>query len=92
MAAAYTYILQCADGRLYYGSTNDLRQRLARHRSGRVHSTKWRLPVRLVYFEKCQTLEQAKQREHAFKNGRTRRKAIDALISRFPASRLALFA
>lgn len=89
---AWVYILQCADGRLYYGSTNDLIRRLASHRGGKVRSTKWRLPVRLVLVEEFKTLDQARQREHSFKNGRTRRKAIDLLIAGCPRQRLAPFA
>jgi predicted GIY-YIG superfamily endonuclease len=67
----YVYILCCADQRYYYGSTNDLIQRLAQHRAGRVRSTKPMLPVELVYFEECQTLAQARQRERLLKNGPT---------------------
>lgn len=89
---AYAYILRCADEHFYYGSTSDLRQRLARHRAGQVQSTKWRLPVTLVYFEEYATLAQARQRERAFKNGRTRRKTIARLIDTFPPERLAPFA
>ncbi len=89
---AYVYILRCRDDRYYYGSTSDLAQRLAEHRRGRVRSTKPRLPVELVYFEECQTLDQARQKEHMLKNGRTRRKVIDQMIRSFPPKRLALFA
>ena len=89
---AYVYILRCADGRLYFGSTNDLIRRLREHARGRVHTTARRSPVRLVYFERHPTPEQARQREFALKNGRTRRKTIDALIANFPAERLAPFA
>jgi putative endonuclease len=92
MWAAYVYILRCADDRYYYGSTNDLARRLARHRAGQVRSTRHRLPAELVYFEQCQTLGEARQREHALKNGRTRRKTIDLLIRQFPSERLAPFA
>jgi len=46
----------------------------------------------LVYFEELQTLAQARQRERALKNGRTRRKTIDHLIAAFPPERLAPFA
>ena len=88
----YAYILRCGDGRYYYGSTNDLTGRLDQHRAGRVRSTKPRLPVALVYFEECQTLDQARQREHLLKNGRTRRKTIDLMIQGFPRERLAPFA
>jgi putative endonuclease len=90
--SAYVYILRCREGRRYYGSTNDLLRRLGQHRGGRVRSTKSRLPVQLIYFEECQTPEQARQRERSFKNGRTRRKAIDLLIAAFPPERLAPFA
>ena len=36
---------------------NDLLRRLAQHRSGKVRSTKPRLPIQLIYFEECQTPE-----------------------------------
>ena len=57
----------------------------------RTHS-KWRLPVRLVWYEQHKTLDQARQREYSFKNGRTRRKSIDLLIATFPPSKLTPFA
>jgi putative endonuclease len=88
----YVYILRCRDGRYYYGSTSDLIQRLAQHRAGQVRSTKPRLPIELVYFEEYQTPDQARQREHSLKNGRTRRKTIDLMIRKFPRERLASFA
>ncbi len=89
---AFVYILRCSDGCNYYGSTNDLSRRLAQHCEGSVPSTQWRLPVDLVYFEECQTTAQARQKERAFKNGRTRRKKIDLLIRSFPPQQLAPFA
>ena len=88
----YVYILLCRDGCYYYGSTNDLIRRLAQHRARHVRSTKPRLPIELVYFEECQTLDQARQKEHLLKNGRTRRKKIDLMIRGFPRDRLAPFA
>ncbi|UCE62444.1 MAG: GIY-YIG nuclease family protein, partial [Phycisphaerales bacterium] len=48
---AYAYILRYVDGKYYYGSTNDLIQRLRQHRMGRVRTTSRRLPIELVYFE-----------------------------------------
>jgi predicted GIY-YIG superfamily endonuclease len=57
-----------------------------------VRSTKPRLPIELVYFEECRTPDQARQREHSLKNGRTRRKTIDLMIRKFPRERLASFA
>jgi len=90
--SAYVYILRCADGQLYYGSTNKLIQRLRRHASGQVKSTKWRLPVKLLYFEEAETLAQARQRERRLKNRATRRKTIERLIADFAPERLVPFA
>ena len=33
---AYTYILRCADNKLYVGATTDIEERLMRHLSGEV--------------------------------------------------------
>lgn len=64
----YTYILECADGTLYTGWTNDLDKRLAAHNSGKGGKyTRSRLPVTLVYRECHETKEEAMQREWAIK-------------------------
>jgi len=90
--SAYVYILRCADRRYYYGSTGDLRRRLAEHRDGLSRWTASRRPLELVYFEECETPAQARQREQSFKNGHTRRKKLDQLITDFPRDKLAPFA
>ena len=48
----YVYILKSAiDNKLYVGSTNDIARRLTEHNSGKVDSTKNRIPLRLeAYF------------------------------------------
>ena len=47
----YVYVLLCTDNRTYIGSTNDLRDRIARHESGYVVATSKRRPIRLyAYF------------------------------------------
>ena len=49
MAAAWVYLLCCADGSLYCGWTTDLDRRLAAHASGRASRyTRSRLPVALA--------------------------------------------
>ena len=61
---AYTYILECANGAYYVGSTHDMERRLAEHQAGlggRFTST--HLPVQLVYFEEYQTIDEAFRRE-----------------------------
>ena len=58
------YILQCADGSYYTGSTVDLEQRLSQHQTGQgANHTKKRLPVRLVYYEKFARIDKAFYRE-----------------------------
>ena len=48
----YVYILECADGTLYTGWTNDLTARLAAHNSGRgAKYTRGRVPVKLAFSE-----------------------------------------
>ena len=65
---SYTYILECADGTLYTGWTNDLEKRVRTHNSGRgAKYTRPRRPVRLVYFEAFETKEEAMKREAAIK-------------------------
>ena len=60
----YTYIVECADGSLYCGWTNDLEKRIADHNDGKGGKyTRSRLPVKLVYFEEFETKEEAMSRE-----------------------------
>lgn len=65
----FVYILECADGTLYTGSTNDLEKRLHKHnhlKSG-AHYTKIRRPVILKYSETVATLAEARAREAEIK-------------------------
>ena len=63
-AYGYMYILECADGSLYTGSTRDLRTRMNQHNSheGAKH-TKARLPVKLIYYETFSRIDEAFERE-----------------------------
>lgn len=45
----YVYSLRCKDG-FYVGCTNNLKERIERHKKGHVDSTKDRLPVKLVFY------------------------------------------
>jgi putative endonuclease len=50
----YTYILRSKkDQQFYTGYTNNLKERLQLHNSGKVISTKKRMPFELVYYEAC---------------------------------------
>ena len=65
----YTYIVECADGTLYCGWTNDLEKRMAAHNEGKgAKYTKPRLPVKLVYYESFETKEEAMSREWHIKH------------------------
>ncbi len=58
------YILLCADGSYYCGSTKDLDLRLMQHMAGRgANHTAKRLPVELVYFEEYNRIDHAFYRE-----------------------------
>ena len=46
----FVYILVCSDKRIYIGCTLNLKQRIKRHKNGRVVSTKKRLPVKLITY------------------------------------------
>jgi|GEM_PF-413051 len=64
----YTYILECSDGSLYTGWTNDLEKRVRAHNQGRgAKYTRGRRPVRLAYYEEHMTREEAMKREAAIK-------------------------
>ncbi len=65
----YVYILECADGTLYTGSTNDLEKRVLTHNTSAAGAryTKIRRPVVLKYAEKFGTKSEALKREHALK-------------------------
>jgi putative endonuclease len=66
----YVYVLHSdRDGLLYTGATGDLKERVEQHNSGRVISTKGRLPVRLVYYEACLSQTDAFRREKYLKSG-----------------------
>ena len=54
----YTYIVECGDGSLYTGWTNNLEKRIQAHNAGKgAKNTNSRLPVKLVYSETFATKE-----------------------------------
>ena len=64
----FTYMLECSDGSLYTGWTNDLERRVKAHNAGRgAKYTKSRRPVKLVYFESFSTKQEAMRREWEIK-------------------------
>ncbi len=76
----WMYILKCADGSYYTGSTNELKLRLSQHQRGEgANHTKKRLPVKLVYCEEFERVEHAFDREKQIQ--RWSRKKKEALIN-----------
>ena len=71
----FVYILKSLrDDRTYIGYTNNLDERLKRHNAGLVHSTKHRIPLKLIYSEQFETAKEAKEKEKYWKSGGGRRK------------------
>ena len=78
----YTYILKSQKNNSYYiGSCQDTKERIIEHNAGRVKSTRRYLPWKLVYFEKYDTLKEARQRERQIKSWK-KRSAIEKLIDK----------
>ncbi len=64
----YAYVLECGDGTFYCGYTNNIKKRAAAHNSGKgAKYTRFRLPVKMVYFEEFQDKSEAMKREAALK-------------------------
>lgn len=62
------YILQCKDGTLYTGITDDLQRRLAAHTAGKgAKYTRGRGPLILRYTESCVSHSAALRREYEVK-------------------------
>jgi putative endonuclease len=79
----YMYILKCADGSYYTGSTTNLERRLEQHQNGEGAShTKKCLPVKLVYFEEFQRIDEAFYREKQVQGWSRKKK--EALINEKP--------
>lgn len=60
----FVYILECRDGTLYTGITDDVPRRLKAHESGKgAKYTRGRSPLILRYQESCENHSQALRRE-----------------------------
>lgn len=69
------YILECANGSYYTGSTWNLEKRLWDHQNGQgAIYTKSRLPVRLVYCEEYARIDEAYFREKQIQGWSRRKK------------------
>ncbi len=75
----YMYILECANGFYYVGSTIHLKKRIAEHQRGLgANFTAKHLPVKLVYFEEYESIGNAFHREKQVQGWNRKKK--EALI------------
>lgn len=65
----YVYILLCSDHKSYIGSTNDLKDRVNRHKLGYVPATKKRLPINLQSYFAFTNESTARNFEQYLKSG-----------------------
>jgi len=64
----YVYSLKCKDG-FYVGCTDNLKERVERHKRGYVPATKKRLPVKLDFYVALQDKYKAFEFEKYLKSG-----------------------
>jgi putative endonuclease len=75
----YFYILRCKDSSFYCGITNNLKERISEHNSGKgAKYTKSRVPVKMIHFEEFPDKSSACKREIEVKGWRKEKK--EALV------------
>ena len=74
----WLYILECSDGSYYVGSTIDLERRFLQHQFGEgAVYTRTRRPVKLVFSQEFQNIDEAFAREKQVQGwSRAKRKAL----------------
>ena len=74
---AWMYILECADGSYYVGSTKNLERRISEHQQGLgAKYTSNRLPVNLVYGEEYDGMAEAYAREKQVQGWRRAKREV----------------
>lgn len=64
----FVYILISElDGDKYVGYTKNLKNRMNDHNTGQIKSTKYRRPLKLIYYEGCLNQQDATHREKYLK-------------------------
>ncbi len=63
----YVYVLLLKNKQLYKGSTDYLRIRVADHKAGKVKSTQYRRPLKLIHYEAYLLKSDALRRERFLK-------------------------
>ena len=74
------YILLCSNGKYYTGSTKDLESRIEEHQKGLgANFTRKHLPIKLIYYEEYQRIDEAFYREKQVQGWNRKKK--EALIN-----------
>jgi putative endonuclease len=79
----YVYILLLNDGKIYKGSTSNLKRRINEHNQGKVDSTNHKRPIKLIHYEAYLLKEDAVRREKYLKTTYGRRDIKRQLSSSF---------
>jgi len=78
----FMYIIECSDGSYYTGIANNLEYRINKHNSGvGAKYTRGRLPVKLLYYEEYNNIEDALKREKEIQRW-TRKKKEELIKSK----------
>ncbi len=68
----YVYVLECSNWRYYIWSTKNIDDRMQRHQTWRVKSTKNILPIKLVYYRRFNNIQLARKIEYMIKQKKNR--------------------
>jgi len=64
----FVYLVECSDGTIYTGATNDVEKRIVKHNKGQgAKYTKSRRPVKLLKSIKCDSKKEALSLEYRIK-------------------------
>ncbi len=66
-------LLSEKDRKTYLGSTDSIKRRVEEHNKGLCRSTKYGRPLKLIYYENYETLQEARLRERYLKTTSGRR-------------------
>ncbi len=77
----YCYVLHCADGSYYIGSTRNITKRIKSHKTGKVKYTKNKMPVKLAFLKECSDYNQAFSFEMKVKSWK-KRKSIEKMFDK----------
>ena len=85
----YVYLLYCADGSYYTGISTDLKRRLNEHNTDDKKAAKYtrvRRPLKMVYFELCNSRSDAGSREYEIRklNRKKKIELANSMLDQIP--------